>query len=85
MGYADFASASDIEAWQTIFNASDRDRGGSMSTQELGLLLRQLEERANDARIRELVARTDIDQSGATDFDEFVGARPPARAAPPRP
>ena len=62
-----------LEEWQALFDAHDRDRSGSISTTELGLLLRSAGEFLTDAHITDLIEQTDLDGSGVVDFEEFVG------------
>ena len=53
--------------------AYDRDGGGDVSTTELGLVLRALGDHIDAQRLSDLVAMTDLNGSGAVDFEEFTG------------
>ena len=67
------AEDEEVEEWQGLFDAHDRDHSGSISTTELGLLLRSAGEFLTDAHITDLIEQTDLDGSGVVDFEEFVG------------
>ena len=50
----------------------DRDGGGSVDAEELGMLLLQLGQRLSDQDLRAMIAAVDLDGSGEIEFDEFL-------------
>ena len=71
--YAELTTPEQLQEWYQVFHAYDRDGGGDVSTTELGLMLRAVGERVTATRLDELVAMTDLNGSGACDFEEFTG------------
>ncbi len=57
--------------WNSTFKMFDRDGGGDISLQEIGLLFRQLGYAPAEAEMRALVDEVDADDSGTVDFEEF--------------
>ena len=58
-------------SWLGTFKMFDRDGGGDISLQEIGLLFRQLGYAPAEAEMRALVDEVDADDSGTVDFEEF--------------
>lgn len=76
--YAALTTPEQLQEWYQVFHAYDRDGGGDVSTTELGLMLRAVGDReglprVTATRLDELVAMTDLNGSGACDFEEFAG------------
>ena len=71
--YAELTTPEQLQEWYQVFHAYDRDGGGDVSTTELGLMLRAVGDRVTATRLDELVAMTDLNGSGACDFEEFAG------------
>jgi calmodulin len=57
---------------RALFDTVDADRSGTVSTGELGELLRQLGYNPSEEQLTQLVAAVDDDNSGNLNFDEFV-------------
>lgn len=57
-----------------IFDKLDVDRSGSVSADELGMLLKQIKLERTPAQLKALMAEADPDRSGDVDFSEFVNA-----------
>jgi len=56
--------------WET-FKKFDEDGNGSISTEELGSVMRSLGQSPSDTELRDLIKEVDIDLSGNIDFEEF--------------
>lgn len=59
--------------FKEAFQAFDKKGTGSISTKELGVVLRTLGLNPSKEEIREMVEETDKDKSGSIDFLEFLG------------
>ena len=57
---------------KAAFDSFDTDNSGSMSTSELGVLMRRMGYEPSDDELKKLLAEVDADGSGEIDFDEFV-------------
>ncbi|CAH8655664.1 unnamed protein product [Dicrocoelium dendriticum] len=55
-----------------IFRIIDRDRGGTVSGQELGDLIRLVSSNCSETKTKILMRRADINGDGEIGFDEFV-------------
>merc|ERR1712118_326043 len=65
-------SEEDIQEFREIFNLVDTDRGGSISTAELGSLMETLGIRTTQEELKLMVSEIDQNGNGEVDFDEFV-------------
>ncbi|XP_006815692.1 calmodulin-alpha-like [Saccoglossus kowalevskii] len=54
------------------FDWFDKDGNGSISSDELGTLMRTLGQNPTDKEIELMIAKTDFNKNGVIDFDEFV-------------
>ena len=57
-----------------VFAKFDEDSSGSISSDELGKICKQLDMAMDKSALRKMLAEADPDGSGAIDFDEFVAA-----------
>jgi Ca2+-binding EF-hand superfamily protein len=64
-------TATDLEVLQEVFNAFDKDSGGSIDTDELGAAMKALGAESSRAELEKLVEEIDEDGNGEIDFDEF--------------
>jgi len=61
-----------MEEFREAFTEFDIDGDGTISSQELGTVLRRIGERMSDKELKDMVDEVDADKSGAIEFDEFV-------------
>ena len=61
-----------IEEFKDAFSLFDRDGDGTITTSELGTVMRSLGQTVTDADLREMINEVDADGSGTLDFAEFV-------------
>ncbi len=54
------------------FDMFDKDRDGSITTKELGNVVKMLNNAASDQEIKDMIDEVDIDGNGKIEFDEFV-------------
>ncbi|CAG9333554.1 unnamed protein product [Blepharisma stoltei] len=66
-----FSVSKDIRKLQKAFLASDKNRDGALSKEELSDVCRQLKLRKK-TDIEELIEKLDTDQNGQIDFSEFI-------------
>ncbi len=64
--------------WEA-FCSMDADGNGVISSEELVLVMRELEEDVSPGHIRQLIDEVDLDGSGTIDFDEFQALMVSAR------
>ena len=57
---------------KAAFDSFDADNSGSMSTHELGVLMRRMGYEPSDDELKKMLAEVDADGSGEIDFDEFI-------------
>ena len=65
-------SAQELNEFREIFDLVDKDKGGSISTEELSELMATLGISASRDEIHAMVNEIDKDGNGEIDFDEFV-------------
>ncbi|WP_193198170.1 EF-hand domain-containing protein [Nostoc sp. MG11] len=56
--------------WEA-FKVFDTDGSGSISTKELGEVMRSLGQNPGDTELRDMIKEVDVDLSGSIDFEEF--------------
>lgn len=62
-----------VQEFRDAFNEIDTDGGGSLSADELGLLLRNLGQEPTETELYNIIYEADTDGNGEIDFDEFLG------------
>jgi calmodulin len=61
-----------IIEFREAFQAFDKDGNGSISTKELGTVMRSLGQNLSEAEIKQMIEIVDEDKSGTIDFKEFL-------------
>ncbi len=61
-----------IIEFREAFQAFDKDGNGSISTKELGTVMRSLGQNLSEAAIKQMIEIVDEDKSGTIDFKEFL-------------
>ncbi|CAH1785812.1 unnamed protein product [Owenia fusiformis] len=69
-------SEAQIARYKKIFDLFDEDGNGTISSAELGTMAQKLGFTVGDNRIKAIVNRLDLDESGNISFDEFLKAMP---------
>merc|ERR1719331_1304433 len=65
-------SSAQLEEYQDIFSFFDRDGGGTITSVELGQVMRTFGWNPTDLELQELINEIDQDGNGAISFNEFV-------------
>ncbi|XP_068156480.1 calmodulin-related protein 97A [Drosophila tropicalis] len=60
-----------VAEFKEAFALFDKDDSGSITTRELGTLMRSLGQNPTEAELQDLVNEVDIDGNGEIDFSEF--------------
>src|SRR3989338_3689092 len=61
-----------IEEHRQAFNMFDKDGDGTITAEELGLVLRELGQNPSQAQLNEMIKGVDKDGSGSIEFEEFL-------------
>ena len=61
------------QEFKEVFSLFDKDGDGTVSTKELGVVMRALGQNPTDAEIAEMIKEVDENGDGDVDFDEFCG------------
>ena len=61
-----------IIEFREAFQAFDKDGSGSITTKELGTVMRSLGQNLNESEIKEIIDEVDEDKNGTIDFHEFL-------------
>lgn len=69
---ADKITDAHIEEFRTAFRMFDKDGDGSISTKELGTVMRSLGQNPTEKELREICNEVDVDGNGKLEFKEFI-------------
>eukprot|EP00179_Madagascaria_erythrocladioides_P003260 CAMPEP_0198310662 /NCGR_PEP_ID=MMETSP1450-20131203/2658_1 /TAXON_ID=753684 ORGANISM="Madagascaria erythrocladiodes, Strain CCMP3234" /NCGR_SAMPLE_ID=MMETSP1450 /ASSEMBLY_ACC=CAM_ASM_001115 /LENGTH=150 /DNA_ID=CAMNT_0044013505 /DNA_START=104 /DNA_END=556 /DNA_ORIENTATION=+ len=61
-----------IKEFREAFALFDKNKDGSISAQELGVVMRSMGQSPTDAELQQMIAEVDADGNGTIDFAEFV-------------
>ncbi|XP_012853869.1 PREDICTED: calmodulin-2/4-like [Erythranthe guttata] len=61
-----------ILEFQTSFNVFDKDGDGCINIEELGIVMRSLDQNPSEKELRDMINEVDSDGNGTIDFDEFL-------------
>ena len=61
-----------IAEFKEAFQMFDKDGDGSITTKELGTVMRSLGQNPSEDEIRQIIEEIDEDKSGTIDFKEFL-------------
>lgn len=61
-----------IAEFQEAFNLFDKDKDGTITTQELGTVMKSLGQYPTENELRDLISEVDTDSNGVIDFQEFL-------------
>jgi calmodulin len=68
----EFLSEDQIAEFREAFSLFDKDGDGTISTKELGTVMRSLGQNPTEAELDELIEEVDVDGNGEVDFSEFL-------------
>jgi len=69
---AELLSQEQIAEFKEAFSLFDKDGDGTITTVELGTVMRSLGQNPTDAELRDMINEVDIDGNGTIDFNEFL-------------
>ncbi|KAG8806496.1 hypothetical protein FRC18_006063 [Serendipita sp. 400] len=61
-----------IAEFKEAFSLFDKDGDGTITTKELGVVMRSLGQNPTDAELRDMINEVDVDGNGTIDFGEFL-------------
>lgn len=65
-------TAEQVEEFRQAFKLFDKDGDGTVSTNELGVVMRSLGQNPTDEELHAMINEVDEDGNGEIDFDEFL-------------
>ncbi|KAL8026355.1 hypothetical protein ABFX02_14G021200 [Erythranthe guttata] len=69
---ADMLTEEQILEFQSAFTLFDQDGDGCISIEELGIVMRSLNQNPTEKELRDMINEVDSDGNGTIDFDEFL-------------
>ena len=60
-----------IAEYKKAFDILDKDKDGSITTKELGAVVKATGRKTSEASLKQMIKSVDVDKSGTLDFDEF--------------
>ena len=61
-----------INQFRFFFNLFDKDSSGTITTKELGTVMRNLGQNPSEEELKEMIKEIDLDGNGVIDFNEFL-------------
>ncbi|KAK2154774.1 hypothetical protein LSH36_258g05110 [Paralvinella palmiformis] len=61
-----------MQEYKEAFQMFDKDGDGTISTKELGIVMRSLGQNPTESELQEIINEVDIDGNGKIDLDEFI-------------
>lgn len=61
-----------IAEFKEAFSLFDRDGDGSITSKELGTVMRSLGQNPSEAELQDMINEVDVDGNGSIDFPEFL-------------
>jgi len=65
-------SAEQIEEFREAFSLFDKDNDGTITTKELGTVMKSLGQNPSESELRDMINEVDVDGNGTIDFNEFL-------------
>ncbi|KAF5390954.1 hypothetical protein D9757_003961 [Collybiopsis confluens] len=69
---SDQLNGEQINEFKEAFSLFDKDGDGTITTLELGTVMRSLGQNPNDAELQDMINEVDADGNGTIDFSEFL-------------
>ncbi|XP_072039372.1 neo-calmodulin [Amphiura filiformis] len=69
---ADDLSEEQIAEFKEAFSLFDKDGDGTITTKELGTVMRSLDQNPTEAELQDMINEVDADGNGTLDFPEFL-------------
>ena len=71
-----------IAEFKEAFSLFDKDGDGTITTKELGTVMRSLGQNPTEAELQDMINEVDADGNGTIDFPEFCTCAPPPTPLP---
>ncbi|KAJ3785020.1 calmodulin-like protein [Lentinula aff. detonsa] len=69
---SDQLCAEQVNEFKEAFSLFDKDGDGTITTLELGTVMRSLGQNPTDAELQDMINEVDVDGNGTIDFNEFL-------------
>ncbi|KAJ3737291.1 calmodulin [Lentinula guzmanii] len=69
---SDQLSEEQVNEFKEAFSLFDKDGDGTITTLELGTVMRSLGQNPTDAELQDMINEVDVDGNGTIDFNEFL-------------